>query len=459
MAKNAVEGDDKGPKEVEFAGIQRGDQVAVAFHQGKYFAEPLTDRELQIYTGSNVYLSQIDRLLTQVEPMTAKGEGVVQLRTTGGTNWYYKKGDLPPSRDDQRFLVYLNEGWKDATGEISEEAWIAQEDLWVQSEIYRLIRMANDNVSKFKGTGGDAKNKTYTFTNPFWELAITWPGGPKLTVKIKNRQDRRQKLDDLAFRVRFSHTMDPETIAVGGPPLGPQEVRELPITLNGDNPGRKGIFGVEQVLTWETAAVRRIDAISIGSLQSNEIAMCNRTYSDPQQSLKNDEWKQGDVLGRAKKLERGGRGGRGAKKVVTIAEAANQITKHGLIRNRYMEVNPQVSRRIPVAVALIVDQDHIDRVEAAFNNSKLRFLTTQLSLNRYPGSLRPVLPVETTTSGLINPREVRPTRQPENEQPSSGSSDEMENNIEMVIYGVVTLYERYPPPLFPPTGPGTALTK
>ena len=47
-----------------------------------------------------------------------------------------------------------------------------------------------------------------------------------------------------------------------------------------------------------------------------------------------------------------------------------------------------------VAIVLIVDQNQVDRVQTAFNNSKLRFLTTQVLLNHYPKSLKPELPTE-----------------------------------------------------------------
>ena len=50
---------------------------------------------------------------------------------------------------------------------------------------------------------------------------------------------------------------------------------------------------------------------------------------------------------------------------------------------------------IPVAVVLIVDQDHVDRVLNSFNNSKLRFLETQVLLNYYSGSLQPPPPPHT----------------------------------------------------------------
>jgi hypothetical protein len=158
---------------------------------------------------------------------------------------------------------------------------------------------------------------------------------------------------------------------------------------------------------------------------------------------------------------------------------------------------------------LIVDQDHIGRVLTAFNNSRLRFLTMQVLLNRYPASVRPQL-----TGGAFEPGDGGREDEPPPPMPMLGSSvgpmgsgftpprggsslgppkgygssvgppkgfgssvgppkgfgpgpmqpmpagpgqnvgvgaaanlgggEELENNVEVVIYGIVTLYERFP---------------
>jgi len=458
VTNNAREGADK---PVEFQNIQKGDQVAVSFHRGKYYNETLTNAEQDTYTQLGVYLSQIDPLLAQVEPMNDKGEGVVQLH-----GWFYKKGELPPEK--AKFLTFLAKGWENVAGDISEEAWLAQEDIWVQQELYRLIRLANDYVSKFDGQGGEDKNKVYTFKNPFWEIGVKWPGGNNLVLSLKNMQNRRQKLD-LGFRIRFHKTLDQtETIQVGGEPLGPKGTkeaeREVTIPLK-DNALRKGIYGVEQLLTWETAAVKRIDQITIGSLAADDSSHSHRTFPEGLQPLKKVEVKGEDPKGPGgmkdgfKPPQDGGFG--------NGAGGGNDLTKRGLIRNRYVEVTPQ-SRRIPVALALIVDQSHIDRVQTAFSNSRLRFLTTQVLLNRYPGSLRPQLEGPAAGNNFGPQKPAGPAAAPKfgpmgpagpmgpmgvgpaavgPAPSSSGGSDDMDTNFEMVLYGIVTLYERYPPPL------------
>jgi hypothetical protein len=152
---------------------------------------------------------------------------------------------------------------------------------------------------------------------------------------------------------------------------------------------------VDQVLTWKTAAVKRIDEVSVGTAPPDAQGHGRRTYAGDQKDLK--------------KLE---------------------LTKHGLIRNRYWEVSSQY-RRIPVSLVLIVNADHIDRILTAFSKSKLEFLTTQFLLNRHARSLRPHLPDSDPKGGAETIDE----------------SDEAENNFELVLNGTVTLYERYPPPI------------
>jgi hypothetical protein len=451
LDKIPVEGDET-TKEISFSDIRVGDGVSVWFHRGKYFNEPLTDDELNAYKAAGVYLSQIEGILTQVQPMNPKGEGVVQLK-----GWWYEPGKLPPSRTngDQRFLYYLDPGWVDAQGDFSEEAWLAQEDLWIQRELFRLIRMANDEVSKFEGVtaadqkGGEDKNKVYTFRNPYWEMGLNLQSPSKLVVTLKNLLSRKQKLE-VKFRVRLNKTMAPEIISISGDPLGPQKEWKKDYLFKDDNPSRKGIYGVEQVLTWETAAVKRVDLVSVGSLSSDEYSHGHRTFADDQKALTaRVELKPGEALpalptNAQKKPSFGGRGSARSKRVDTTAL---DQTRHGLIRNRYVEFSDQ-SRRVPVSLALIVDQDHIDRVETAFNNSKLRFLTTQVLLNQYTSSVRPQLPPVDGQGVVGPPRVAPPTYGAQGDsRGGTGGGLELENNYEMVLYGIVTLYERYPPKL------------
>ncbi len=453
---------------VDFSKIKVNDWVTVYYNKGRYFMESLTDAEQRQFTrlgdgGIRPYYTQLDPILAQVEPMNDKGEGVVQLQ-----GWFYEpgtftKGELPSLGG---FFRYVPQ-WENLEQDLSEEIWLAQEDLWLQNEIYRIIRMANDSVSRFEGQGGEDKKKEYTFKNPFWEIGVKWAGPNKLALHFKNLQDRRQKLD-LQFRVRFHKTSAPEKISLSDQPLMPRGLpgSEKTITVDlKDNPLRKGIYSLEQVLTWETAAVKRIDQISFGDSQAHS----QRTAPDGLRPYKQEEEAAGG--GPAPMRGGGGPGPAGTR----LPGPGPAMGGGGQNRDRYlMDLSPQ-SRRLPLAVTLIVDQEHIDRVQTAFLNSKLRFLTTQLLLNRYPGTLRPQV-VDQESPGFkggdplrgmkffppppFNPTGPGPgpagpagTRLPgafkgavgPQYSATAGSEDDMETNVEMAIYGFVTLYERYPP--------------
>src|SRR5262249_10943923 len=126
----------------------------------------------------------------------------------------------------------------------------------------------------WKGEDGNFGEKIgygMEFTNPYWKLKIHLEEEngkrEKLNIDIWNLLGRRQRLD-IFFLVKLHKTLPPEKIFIAGEPLMPKgsdgESRKVTITLN---PGiaREGVFAVEQVLNWETAAVKRIDQIAIGS--------------------------------------------------------------------------------------------------------------------------------------------------------------------------------------------------
>ena len=372
-------------------------------------------------------------------------------------NWPYKPETYPPA--DAQFFRYVANEWLDDYN-FSDEIWMAQEDLWVQREIYRIIREANDSVSVFQGKGGDAKGnkpQTYTFTNPYWQLTLTLINKKKLGVTIKNRLPSRQRLDlDFLIQLQENANYDQyEKITVGGEPLGPHESRDLPEhPVQGQ--AATGIYRVEQVINWETAAVKRIDHISFGSLASGDCSHGHRTFPkglkpfrEKKEAAPQQKGPPGFDKGKMAPMDKGmmdkGKG---------KGDAVN-ISPNGLRIDRYIEKPSQQTRRMPIGVALIVDQEHVDRVLLAFSKSRLRFLTTQVILNRYPHSVRPEFGNVQQRGKGFNPKEflkdgeatIGPGLGGFRNQPqaSSGSSAEQESNMELIVYGIVTLYERYPP--------------
>src|SRR5262249_112548 len=285
-------------------------------------------------------------------------------------------------------------------------AWIAQENIWIQREIYQIIKRSNDDISKFHGGEEKGTKGKYHFRNPAFALELSLAEDKNLSFKITNLLQRTQKLD-LNFRVKMSKAGDAAIIPISGLPLPPGKSHVQTIKYDAKESPRTGVYAVEQMLTWETAAVKRIDHISIGSIAPDDISHSQRTFPDvlrpfdekdlPKEEKK--EGKEGEPPPGAKLLARGEGGASGGG----AGGGANKtLLRHGLWTDRYIEVSEQ-SRRIPVAVALIVDQDHVDRVLTHFNNSKLRFLELQVLLNHYTGSLAPPATTEQKEKGGEGP--------------------------------------------------------
>ncbi len=394
--------------------------LTVVYQRGKYFADPLTPNESRLF--KTTYKDQIAPLIESVDPLDDKLNGVVQLR-----GWLYNKDKLPHEAGaDSRFLRYVVRDWPQEGVDINREAWIAQEDLWIQKEIFRIIKSANDGVSNFTPLGplplpakpvayagkSDERNKAYAFRNSYFDLELTLDKEDTLSFKIKNRLARKQSID-LSFRVLLNNAkgFKEEIIKISGFPLEPAGAKDRDYFVQSIPKGkdeRTGVYSVQQVLNWQTAAVKRIDQISIGSNDTGDMSHSQRTFPTGLRPLDEDEAKKrAEAKGGGAGPAKGGAKGAGpmpadqraARPREPFAQGQGPGTsrggsgdplrrRHGLWTDRYVEVTEQ-ARRLPVAVVLIVDQDHVDRVLTAFNNSKFRFLETQVLLNQYAGSLQP----------------------------------------------------------------------
>jgi hypothetical protein len=462
-----------------------GKFLAVSCQKGRYFADRLTAGEQIKY--KKTYHSQIRPILRQVDPLhidiAADGKpivaGVVQLRSPTGWTFNPKDEDvdeissvkekrdvlIPP--ENSKFLRFLWKDW-DISSDVSEEAWIAQEDLWIQSEIYRVIRAANDSVSDFKNITGKVtkEGEQVDFQNPYFDISFRVKDAKSFDVRIANRLNRRQRIDGMQLRVKFvdDTKVAPQLVSITGDLLeargdpGKKDVFQKTLPFPKNKVGQyKHVYGLAQVLTWDMAAVKRIDHIAIGSLAPDDIAFSQRTFPMGLQALVKVEKKDdGD------KDKPGAQPGPGPGSMNRMGPGKGSQPKqgaalaNGFLPDRYQEVTPQF-RRVPVAIALIVDQNHVDRVQTAFNNSKLRILVTQVLLNHYPQSLKPRLPTDKAGEGEKQGGQQAPPAFGQMGMGKNGAAanqggvrapaasvDDLEANMELVIYGVVTLYERYP---------------
>jgi hypothetical protein len=129
------------------------------------------------------------------------------------------------------------------------------------------------------------------------------------------------------------------------------------------------------------------------------------------------------------------RGGRGAP------SAASLTAVYGLDRNRYLAATEQC-RHLPVAMVLVIDQAYLTDLLTSLANSRLRFQITQVHYHRARG-------VQPGGSGGAS---NGPRGTPGNERPQPGQvgnygaaavGDGEPNLIEVTIYGIAALYERY----------------
>jgi hypothetical protein len=424
-----------------------------------YFGDLLTLPERDLF--QKTYKTQHDEILTRVDPVDESGAGVLQLR-----NWLFRRGTLgmdpkeKGAETSKKFYRHVTKDWN--TNEVpvpifSAEAWIAQENVWIQREIFRLIKGVNDDISVFRPivewpvdknaktfdqdlARGEKKNFAYRFQNVNFEVSLTLEANDTLKFKISNLLPRKQKLD-LRFRIlmneqlkdarydRSKSDLEQSVFRISGEALTPKGEAgsviesEIPFTKEKEL-DRRGIYGIEQILTWETAAIKRLDNVSIGSNDVGDFSSSHREYVTPLRSLEGEP-----------KEASGGGGNAGNKTKL----------QHDLWTDRYLDVTEQ-SRRIPVAVAMIVDQDHVNRVLTHFNNSKYRYFHSQVLLNHYSGSLLPTIKADPQREGAAPPAAGGPMGMPMGGGGAgAGGGQEHETNMELIIYGVMTLYQRYPP--------------
>jgi hypothetical protein len=433
----------------DFKDLTLGRTVDVMYQNARYFNDRLYENERFDYV--RYYESQIRPILDQVDPVDETGEGVVVLN-----KWLVPKGsptEAPPATaiaaKEIKFIRYVPK-WV-FNHDISEEAWMAQEDLWIQKELYRMIRVSNDYVSHMTGEPVKGLNKPAVFSNPYFKLTLTLLDQKRLQVKIQNLRATRQKLE-ISFRIRFNEntSFEPEKIKpIEGEPLEPfgtkgkdEKVAEVELT---SGPPKTGIYAVSQVLTWETAAVRRIDHIAIGSMDVADMAVNHRLYADGTRLLVEKKEEVDPNAAPARPAIGGGVFAGPAK------QAAVQLSINGIVKDRYLEVNDQ-ARRIPVGIAMIVDQEHLGRILTAFENSKLRYVLNQVLVNRYPNSVRPPIAPKVDPMDPAAPMPKRgpfapfvPFVAPAATPGAGGGGDEnMEANVELVLYGTMTMYQRYP---------------
>jgi len=194
----------------------------------------------------------------------------------------------------------------------------------------------------------------------------------------------------------------------------------------------------------------------------------------------------------------------GGQPVTPTDPNAGAKSKNGLDLLRYTDVGESV-RHMPVAMAVLIEEDQIPDFLAAFSNSRLRIQTLQVQwrhtrekltgpaeegantdLNAKAGEpkiTRPdfLLPVAPRSGIPVSPKKMgmppglgagrrdsrigfgrgddtqlkTPANRMTSQNPSAQNADEESDMslVQLAVYGIASLYERYPPPQPEPAAP------
>ena len=428
----------------------------------KQFGDPITPDEADKW--GQLYNTQLRSVLVKVQPLESRD---FPLRE----NYVFVKSD------DDRIVQFKGDSWNgvlnlyhefrhDATP-THEDVWLAQEDLWVKRELLLVVRAANDALAQFKEVKAEPPPQTKTapdkeakeakdikepsaapdkkakdaksakvparaarapepdrnhkvFRNYFWEMELTLSRGPRqkylLSGKITNIGKRRQPLGAFRIYLDDSEGSVPTILALENEPLAVGQSYPFKDREVDNDVSIHGLHGVEQVLNWQTAAVKRIDDLRI-DYQSSRLA--SRALVQPRWVEKpaaaDAAAAPGAVPGTAPGTAPAGlpgqermmgAGGPGSTMLGFGSNAGQGLTKNGFTLARYFDTNEQV-RHMPVAMVVVVDEDFIHEFLGAFANCRLRIQTLQCHWHHIREKIKPqsetVTAAESEKGGKGNP--------------------------------------------------------
>jgi hypothetical protein len=214
----------------------------------------------------------------------------------------------------------------------------------------------------------------------------------KSKIKNVNVNQRVQKLDGVMFLVSESGEADGTAQwNIEGEPLAYLAEAEVRQSLNVSLLDPKKPPQIKQQFSWSTSPIKRLDRIEVGNRLAVCQRMETRGLSAKQIGKAEEGAEPAGEPAAAPPVAGGappGPGGAGAPPpgfgsgAFGGGEGGNQqrsatMTPNGLEMNRYIDLSDQV-RRIPVAVVMIVDQAYVPDVLTALANSQLRMWTTQV---------------------------------------------------------------------------------
>jgi hypothetical protein len=372
-----------------------------------YFGDPLSENFRINYARANgPYRAQYDANIELVDPVKSPIQGQVQFK--GGA-----EAIVPPFS-----------GKFDKIPPDSIELWLLQEELAMERELLRIIRDTNDMIATFHKVPGASKpdkskgeidHQIFTNANFKLDLVLAEQKGTKLfRCTLTNISKRRQSLG-IPFLVDVKGVgaqgfyADGEPLAPGASVVlkdkqGGDQEKELALQTQSGVLSGEVLQGVMQVYNWRTAPIKRINMLKMG-VQSNrtqgalnppgfdkaaaDAALAAQQAAQPAADGGGGTGAGGmeGMMSRMQRMGGGERGGGG------FGGGRSDQTKNGFEKNRYMSVSKQV-RRIPILLAVVMDQAHVQDFLTVVANSKLRIQTTQVYWQRFHDDIKPTFAEE-----------------------------------------------------------------
>jgi hypothetical protein len=387
-----------------------------------------------------------------------------------------------------------------------EEIWLAQEDFWVKKDLLRVVRAVLDSVGRMELKGQELKRQDpkvrdippgtelsrHRFANDSWELTLVVEQGnqrreklvgPQSTIKNIHPGHRTLPLASVytqkGLQFRVKQRGYEALLTITGEPLPWDKTANFKGTQNLGQIDFTQPFTVEEDFDWFDAPVRRIDALQLAWPSSRTVTAGVKSNDRLPQDLPEAAPAGGQQPAGSQTGSTGANQPAAQAGAVAVPTTAN----NGLNRLRYLQVTPQC-RHLPIGMVLVVDQANVPDVLAAVTNSRLRIQVTQVQINHVrnvrqpaPGkeqtgnaaSANPMNPMNPMGSGLaaVAPRGGAGSRVPTEEMgqtrptgsapqpgmvpggtqtpaPTPGSADDP-NLVEVALYGIAALYERFDP--------------
>jgi hypothetical protein len=344
----------------------------------KYFGDEIERNDRDTFIKDDVYLSEYEQIAAAVRPTELVG-GVRAI--------------LQPVTWDISFFPS------------SEELWLALEDYCVRREILNIVSEANMMTARFKevpfGKEEKIESKPGEFTKRFesrlWRIDLTLSRSNRDYVfrgKLTNVSGKRQVVGQMDLKVIVEkERATPVTLPILVEAVSAGETVTLKETKVAINVAPEGLFGVQQVLTTRTVPVKKVLVLQLGTNAGHRMANLSmkphKMSGPPPEAANTGAGNSGGGMGgNAGGIPMMPPGTEGSSKdgmgMSGQGRESGNLTPNHIPRNRYIDVTDQV-RRMPVAILLRVDPNHIQDVLVAFSNSKLRFQNTQLHWQRFQG--------------------------------------------------------------------------